>query len=266
MSKSLDGMTAPIETTSGYLDVASPDVAAVPGPYDLGYALGKINRFCGWGTGACSVAFHSLRVMSLVRHRFPDDDGLALAALLHDAAEAFVGDVPSPVKRLIGANYRALEQGVATVIYEAYGLDPTLILNEHVHRADLDALALEAATLLPSRGAEWGLRDLDVIERPSAEEMAAILRPLIGPDYLEKLRYPAGGAPAIEDHAESWARAVRSLAPRAPESTVGPQCPGELSDAVREGLVWSCEGIEGHEGPCTFPNEASRSPEGEAAS
>lgn len=67
-------------------------------PEDVAHALANTCRYRGMGR-YYSVAEHSVRVARVVYAR-ERDLGLARWALLHDAAEAYLGDVPAPVKHL----------------------------------------------------------------------------------------------------------------------------------------------------------------------
>lgn len=106
-------------------------------------------RFPRWGgrTKAClqaySVAEHSIHVSYLV----PEEH--ALAALMHDATEAYLGDIPSPLKRLLGAVYKDLETSWALEIGKRFGLGTQLAhLPEAVKKADLIALEMERHDLM----------------------------------------------------------------------------------------------------------------------
>jgi hypothetical protein len=246
-------MVAPIETTSGvYLDAANPRPEHVPGPYDLGYALARIARFGGHGRATCSVAMHSIQVAALLRHRGADDR-VVLAGLLHDAAEAFVGDVPSPVKRIIGNGYRKIEKRIAWAIAAAYGLDPGALDREDVHQADLAALAIEAARELPSAGAGWGLRDPHTVLLPNDVLADTLTAMGIDPVVLrEGCRFEG---PEMQDYAQAWGAAVLHLATITPESTIGPQCPVE--DNIGP-VAYRCLGITGHRDDCHFAHELYR--------
>ncbi|MEM4379972.1 MAG: hypothetical protein QXL01_04720, partial [Thermoplasmatales archaeon] len=88
-----NGMEPWIETYSGkkfdYLAQSELDIE------DIAHALSNLCRFNGHTRVFYSVAEHSVNVSSMV----PPE--LKIAALLHDAAEAYIGDVPSPLKQLI---------------------------------------------------------------------------------------------------------------------------------------------------------------------
>jgi hypothetical protein len=87
-----------------------------------------------------SVAQHSVLV-SL--HCHPRD---GLDGLMHDAAEYVLGDIPSPLKRLL-PDWKALETEWNTAVRRTFNLSPEL--PESVKRADLRLLATEARDLLP---------------------------------------------------------------------------------------------------------------------
>lgn len=72
--------------------------------------------------------------------------------LLHDAAEAYVGDVSKPLKTLIQREYIALEQRILTAIFLKFGV-PTLFAKKLpmvVKRADRTMLAWEQRDLMPA--------------------------------------------------------------------------------------------------------------------
>lgn len=71
----------------------------VPTLTDIGYSLSRIVRFCGHTKEWYSVMLHSCTVADLVEVRFIP------YALLHDAPEAIVSDVPSPWKTGAAKNY-----------------------------------------------------------------------------------------------------------------------------------------------------------------
>lgn len=123
---------------------------------EIAHALSQINRFCGQTVVPYSVAEHSVRVAWEVRAHLPNDR-LCLAALLHDAAEAFLNDFASPIKRMPElAGYRALMTRTERAIARHFGVEEWL---DHpaVKRADLVLLTTERRDVLgPSpHTAEW---------------------------------------------------------------------------------------------------------------
>lgn len=120
-------------------------------PWVLASALAKVNRFGGHTTRPYSVAEHSVHVCDLVEAA----GGLLFerrAALLHDAAEAFIGDLPTPLKRLL-PEYAAIERGIHEAVFARFGVSPNL--PPIVKRADLVALVTENRDLRPEGVRLW---------------------------------------------------------------------------------------------------------------
>lgn len=113
---------------------------------DIAHGLAFQCRFNGQTNAFYSVAQHSLIVASLV----PDE--LRFAALLHDAAEAYLGDMVKPLKVLLPA-FSEIEDNVSRIIGERFGVD--LDHNPIVKQADLISLATEKRDLMPYSAEEW---------------------------------------------------------------------------------------------------------------
>jgi len=101
---------------------------------DIATALSNICRFGGHCGKFYSVAQHSV----MVSHLVPEEH--ALAALLHDATEAYVGDMVRPLKRQI-SHYREIEQIVSRLIELEFGID---LHHPEIKNADNRALYAEA--------------------------------------------------------------------------------------------------------------------------
>ncbi|WP_245459681.1 MULTISPECIES: phosphohydrolase [unclassified Mesorhizobium] len=86
---------------------------------DIAHALSLQCRYAGHCLKFYSVAEHSVL---LARYVSPQD---RLWALLHDASEAYLVDVPRPVKRDL-ANYKHLEAAVMSAVCERFGLSPEM--------------------------------------------------------------------------------------------------------------------------------------------
>lgn len=96
---------------------------------DIAHHLSNICRFTGAGP-FYSVAQHSVQVSWLCR----GSRQFALAGLLHDAAEAYLNDMSSPVKRdPIMAGYVEREEEALRVIFGALGANPEYLslVKEH---------------------------------------------------------------------------------------------------------------------------------------
>lgn len=135
-----------VETRSGkcfyFLDPQDDQIDIA----DIAYALANQCRYNGHCSRFYSVAEHSVLVASLV------DDEYKLSALLHDAAEAFLSDIPSPVKQFM-PEYKKLERGVMDAIAKKFNI--TEHEGAEVKLADRQQLCTEAYNLLPSRGTTW---------------------------------------------------------------------------------------------------------------
>lgn len=110
--------------------------------FDIAQALSNICRFGGHLNQFYSVAQHSVLVMAIVE---PWNADLALEALLHDATEAYLGDVISPLKHLLGASYKTLEANFETVIAQKFLLNNSLAAKKMIKSADIQALEMEYA-------------------------------------------------------------------------------------------------------------------------
>jgi uncharacterized protein len=126
---------------------------------DIAHHLAGIIRFSGLtrnGIGS-SVAAHSIWVADYLyqRTRCPL---LAMHGLLHDAHEAYTGDITSPVKSVPGIRevLKPLCDNLQQVILDALHIPD---LNEHQHAqvksADMASLAVEAHYLMKSKGSNW---------------------------------------------------------------------------------------------------------------
>ena len=113
---------------------------------DIAHALSNLCRFNGHTQHFYSVAQHSMLVSRLV------PPSLALAGLLHDAAEAYIGDIVSPFKRKHPGIARD-ERNIWIAI--AMKFDIPVTIAPEVKHADLVALATEARDLLGPAPELW---------------------------------------------------------------------------------------------------------------
>lgn len=129
---------------------------------EIAHALAQINRFTGHTKRPYSVAEHSLLVCSIAANEGASPMA-QLAALLHDAHEAFTGDVSSPVKWAIGEPWEVLEQSQAIGLHNALGVRSAMVAHHaSVKRWDLMALATERRDLTrydPEVNMPWPILD-----------------------------------------------------------------------------------------------------------
>lgn len=139
-----------IYTLSGMINVIDPDPQDIH-LEDIARALANTSRWAGHTPHYYSVAEHSIRVAMLVEPHHK------LQALLHDAAEAYLGDIPTPIKRLLQfrtqdangvtvASFGAVETNLLGMVLRKYA--GCNALHQTVHEADRMVLEWERVDLL----------------------------------------------------------------------------------------------------------------------
>lgn len=145
---------------------------------DIAHATARVNRYNGHMDHPYSVGQHSVYVCELViyeatygdlgaiKEQYVDqhlDDEAALAilglqALMHDATEAYIPDMPSPIKLLL-PDFMEMEDKIAVSIAEAFDLP--VELPEIVHRIDKEIRGTEIKHLFTSlKGDDVWAKDL----------------------------------------------------------------------------------------------------------
>jgi 5'-nucleotidase len=157
-------LSTTMETYTGQkVDLSHPDPATI-NIHDISWHLSRIPRFLGAirSDNVYTVAQHSVLVLNRVRQVEPDADiHLKLTALLHDAHEAYIGDVIKPMGELLdlAQPLRRLKSRIQNAIW-------TGLLKEHrfsnqkfvpyigpvIKDADQWARSYEAYHLMHSRG------------------------------------------------------------------------------------------------------------------
>ena len=144
-------MESYIETVSGikfeFLD-PKPDQFRIG---DIAHALSMNCRYVGHSRVFYSVAEHSWQ-MARMLSGLPKE--IQLGALLHDASEAYITDVASPVKQHL-PDYQKMEDVIMTALFSKYNLEYPL--HPAIKVADRAILSIEAHYLIPSQGREWGM-------------------------------------------------------------------------------------------------------------
>jgi len=142
-----------IETHTGllfnYAD-PQPDQICVE---DIAHALAHICRFGGHIHHHHSVASHAMLVRQLVLEAGHPE--LGYPALHHDSHEAYVGDIPTPLKTAMGIeadSFRVLTDRVDRAVAEHLGINPDDFEHPIIKEADQTALRMEAAALKVNDG------------------------------------------------------------------------------------------------------------------
>jgi 5'-deoxynucleotidase YfbR-like HD superfamily hydrolase len=124
-----------IRTNSGiYMNVFEPTLEMI-NINDIAHALSALPRFGGHLNKFYSVAQHS--VMCAMRANSLEDKK---AALLHDASEAYMLDIPTPIKAKL-PDYKIYEENLMVKIAEKFGFE--FPLSKEVKRVDEEMLHLE---------------------------------------------------------------------------------------------------------------------------
>lgn len=115
---------------------------------DIAHALAHACRFAGHCEAFYSVAEHSVLVSQIV----PPEH--ALVALLHDASEAYVVDIPRPLKPYL-SGYKEIETRVWRAIADRFGLPHEMPAS--VKEADNAVLLAEADQIMKPHPAPWSV-------------------------------------------------------------------------------------------------------------
>lgn len=114
----------------------------------IAHALAQVNRFGGHAAWPYSVAQHSCLCAFEAEVRCPGD--MTIIALLHDASEAYLGDLVRPLKRLMRSTYEPLEARLQACVYERWlGRQPAKCELELMKEIDNAVLRSESAVLMP---------------------------------------------------------------------------------------------------------------------
>lgn len=154
-----------IQTVSGLkfpLDNIHPEVILID---DIAHALAMLCRFNAQCLRPYSVSEHSVHVSREIRQ------DLALLGLMHDAAEAYLGDVPGPLKKHL-PDFCKFEDRLSTAIAAKFAFTiPAEDSQEarELKRADLQLLVDEKAKIMAPEPEPWR-DDLPPVKDPSRVE------------------------------------------------------------------------------------------------
>jgi len=128
---------------------------------DIAHALSLQCRFGGHCEVFYSVAEHSVLSSVVAQDRFPgiENQPLWQWALLHDATEAYVVDVPRPLKRFL-LGYPEIESKVSKAIAKKFNLLETMPIE--IKSIDNDMLLTEQKTILKPPFMPWGVEGVEL--------------------------------------------------------------------------------------------------------
>jgi uncharacterized protein len=126
-------------------------------PIDIAHALGLLCRYGGHVKRFYSVAEHCVLLSHVVK---PEN---ALHALLHDATEAYVGDMVRPLKQSM-PNFQAIEYGVWIAIADFFEIDRQI--PDEVMEADTRILLNEREVLMCTPPEPWSMEHMEPVTFP----------------------------------------------------------------------------------------------------
>jgi uncharacterized protein len=163
-----------IELWSGhFMDLTNVKVSDIRRE-DIAVGLSNCCRYAGQCRRFYSVAEHSVLVSDLIPfivHRFQSEgseSGVQLAGLLHDAPEAYVGDMTAPLKALmrkrdmtntqwaVPSMYDRIEAHIMLAVNVKFDLLDDRVTGRIVKLADLWAFRIESSALMASNGGGSG--------------------------------------------------------------------------------------------------------------
>ena len=156
-------------------------------PNELACLLSRLNRFGGhtrFDLPPYTVAQHSVFVML----QLPEDSDprLLLAALLHDAHEAYLGiDMSRPLKGLLNSHWlKHIERTWDRAVAARFGFDVDLFCRHEVKHADCVALATEKRDLMAPCSRQWA-----ELPEPSEQQIQPYSPDYAAANFLTHLNY-----------------------------------------------------------------------------
>ena len=138
-------MTIITALSGQHINLTLPEARAIR-IRDIAHHLALLNRFCGATELPYSVAQHSV-VVARITEQASDDPLLSLQALLHDAPEAYTGDITTPMQMALGdarENFKQVENSVLLAIHAGLGVPlPNETAAGTIRYADRRAFATE---------------------------------------------------------------------------------------------------------------------------
>lgn len=175
-----------IETVTGkFVDICNPDPSQID-IHDIAWSLSRMPRFVGHTITKIPycIAQHCMLVAERIQKAYPTDIELILKGLLHDAAECYTSDLPSPLKNVpeIRPIIKKIEKQLDDVIFKSLNMLP-ITEEEHKIIKTFDKISqkIEGYAFMNSRGMYWdGMPEVSIVDLQNFEP------PLSNIDAYEK--------------------------------------------------------------------------------
>lgn len=127
---------------------------------DIAHSIGKLCRYGGHTKRFYSVAEHSVHLAQYIWRTCGQQPQLAFEALMHDASEGYLVDMPRPIKAEL-SQYKAIEKVLEHHIAREFGLrEPRDV---RIHEADTRILVDEKAQAMNPTAHSWGVDGLEAL-------------------------------------------------------------------------------------------------------
>lgn len=179
-------MTAYVTGLKDATNLSPADINA----WDWSWGLSNQARFSGATPLHWSVLSHTGLVYTLAMKDMGGQVNLIdqIALLLHDASEAYMVDLPSPIKQIPESKFfRDMEDDITRRLFSRFGIEMNLVNWDLVHRYDLQALAVEFARFFPH------VRDSGFIPKPVYDMALGSVPLVVGKpwEYIAHLKHLA---------------------------------------------------------------------------
>jgi len=135
-------------------------------PDDVAYGLAHTFRYGGQSRPAITVAEHSVLATLIVKTLWPGHERLEKAALMHDAAEAYLHDIQSPLRRRVKVqingeliSWSASDLLVTENVCRQFGIIEMDLTAPEITAADILAACFEKRDCRNLAG-DWGLPEI----------------------------------------------------------------------------------------------------------
>lgn len=197
--------------------------------YDIAWSLSNTNRYNGHTSVPWDVLSHTgLAYQLYVRDTAGQTNKVtSVALLLHDASEAYLGDIIGLLKHTpIFDGYRELEKRVTYLIFKRFGIDADMVDWDMVDRYDKQATHVEIETLYAGRDNMVGVTPA---QYPMLGRYPTLVKAQVN-DFVDFLKQMLTGSPVNISEAFEMSDMMSRLLKQVPEPKVEPMSRVEAVD------------------------------------